>query len=34
LSIVQCGDIVEDRGFVSAPATNFGTVQWVRGKRR
>jgi arsenite methyltransferase len=30
----ELGDILEDHGFVSVRTTNFGTVQWVRGKRR
>ena len=31
---MQCADILEDYGFVSVRTTNFGTDQWVRGKRR
>jgi arsenite methyltransferase len=30
----QCGDILEDHGFISVRSTNFGTIQWVRGKRQ
>jgi arsenite methyltransferase len=27
------GDILEDHGFTSVRTTNFGSIQWVRGKR-
>src|SRR5208283_3803306 len=27
------GDILEDNGFVSVRVKNFGTFQWVRGKK-
>ena len=29
----ELGDILEDHGFVSVRTKNFGTIQWVRGKR-
>lgn len=29
----EIGDILENCGFVSVRTTNFGTFQWVRGKR-
>jgi arsenite methyltransferase len=30
----EIGDILEDHGFVSVRTKNFGTIQWVRGKRQ
>jgi SAM-dependent methyltransferase len=30
----EVGDILEDHGFVSVRTKNFGTIQWVRAKRR
>jgi arsenite methyltransferase len=29
----EIGDILEDHGFTSVRTNNFGTLQWVRGKR-
>jgi SAM-dependent methyltransferase len=29
----EIGDILEDNGFASVRVKNFGTIQWVRGKR-
>jgi hypothetical protein len=29
----EIGDILEDHGFTSVRTKNFGTLQWVRGKR-
>ena len=29
----EIGDILEDNGFASVRIKNFGTIQWVRGKR-
>lgn len=29
----ELGDMLEDHGFVSVRTKNFGTIQWVRGKR-
>jgi SAM-dependent methyltransferase len=29
----ELGDILEDQGFTSVRTTNFGPIQWVRGKR-
>ena len=29
----ELGDILEEHGFVSVRTKNFGTIQWVRGKR-
>lgn len=29
----QLGDILEDLGFASVRTKNFGSIQWVRGKR-
>ncbi|MGH3563427.1 MAG: methyltransferase domain-containing protein [Mycobacterium sp.] len=29
----ELGDILEELGFVSVRTKNFGTIQWVRGKR-
>jgi arsenite methyltransferase len=29
----ELGDLLEDNGFVSVRTKNFGTIQWVRGKR-
>jgi len=29
----ELGDILEDHGFTSVRTTNFGSIQWVRGKR-
>jgi SAM-dependent methyltransferase len=29
----ELGDILEDHGFTSVRTTNFGPIQWVRGKR-
>jgi arsenite methyltransferase len=29
----EIGDILEEHGFVSVRTRNFGTIQWVRGKR-
>ena len=29
----ELGDMLEDHGFVSVQTKNFGTIQWVRGKR-
>jgi arsenite methyltransferase len=29
----EIGDILEDLGFTSVRTNNFGTLQWVRGKR-
>ena len=29
----ELGDILEDHGFASVRTKNFGTIQWVRGKR-
>jgi hypothetical protein len=29
----ELGDILEDHGFASVRTRNFGTIQWVRGKR-
>ena len=29
----EIGDILEDNGFASLRVKNFGTIQWVRGKR-
>jgi arsenite methyltransferase len=29
----ELGDILEDRGFTRVRTTNFGSIQWVRGKR-
>jgi arsenite methyltransferase len=29
----EIGDILEDNGFASVRVKNYGTIQWVRGKR-
>jgi arsenite methyltransferase len=29
----EIGDVLEDHGFTSVRTNNFGTLQWVRGKR-
>jgi arsenite methyltransferase len=29
----EVGDILEDNGFASVRVKNYGTIQWVRGKR-
>jgi arsenite methyltransferase len=29
----EIGDVLEDNGFASVRVRNFGTIQWVRGKR-
>jgi arsenite methyltransferase len=29
----EVGDILEDNGFTSVRVQNYGTIQWVRGKR-
>jgi len=29
----ELGDILEDHGFTRVRITNFGSIQWVRGKR-
>jgi arsenite methyltransferase len=29
----EVGDILEDNGFASVRVQNYGTIQWVRGKR-
>ena len=29
----ELGDILEDLGFTSVRTTNYGSIQWVRGKR-
>ena len=29
----ELGDVLEDHGFVGVRTKNFGTLQWVRGKR-
>ena len=29
----ELGDILEDHGFTGVRITNFGSIQWVRGKR-
>ena len=29
----EIGDLLEDHGFTSVRTNNFGTLQWVRGKR-
>ena len=30
----ELGDVLEARGFVSVRTKNFGSIQWVRGKRQ